>query len=793
MDTTPQQDIPPERAYLWLAAIVVVAAALRLFRLGVDPLWHDEVFELLQVEDFWGTLLTGANVSSHPPLYIVMMKAAELLGLHATEWGVRILAALIGIATIPAAYLVVSRLFTRRLALVTAAIVAVSAFHIVHSQDAKNYILLPLTGTLLVYACLRAWETGGRWWPVYTLAAALAFYSQAFAVPLLVMLNGWYLVMIVREKRPFVPWFVANVAAFLLVLPWILIMLRKAGDIMIAAEDWWVPRPGVMDLVFAFKTMVFGYSDQKPAFYIVVLAGVALAGWGAYTHYQRQPRQTLFVALWFAFPILAVFAISQITNSIFLFRALLPFAIPLYALIAAGLLAIPQLRFRLGAAILLFAATLPSLSDHYFQEYGPHEFPHRPGIHLPIDYAAAAEFILEGWEEGDRILLSSGVPMLGLYHYGIRDEAMHMRSISTSPGHIDYLLRSNPPLMLTNPRFQDYYPVLAPGAVEGSTRIWFVFSDWEQEHLRFAAIDTWRWMDARYTEIAHRAWRGIEVFLYDAIGAHVATTRDYDDGVQAVELLSSTRGEIIEREKILPDAGIVREPLHARRGALTLSWDGMDAFVITNETGGEVLVDVHIVHSYGLTPIAAWLEDELAEGWAVSAWYNPDPPPNQYELPTATRAFAPGDTATISGKFSGALQQELPALLCWMGPNEDLNTRRARMGVTVGGTQVDIGWDAQSPGWHWSPLRLQEADGAMGPVAFTFEASHAEFDSYANLAWVAWSNPESEARARVLTGEIIEPHEERFFELEGDALRTDVWVLEHGENSKAYRIFRIEP
>jgi len=390
--------------------------------------------------------------------------------------------------------------------------------------------------------------------------------------------------------------------------------------------------------------------------------------------------------------------------------------------------------------------------------------------------------------------------MLPLYHYGIRDEAMHMRSISTSPAHIEHLIRSNPPLMLSNPRFQDYYPVLASGALEGVGRVWFVFSDWEQELLRHDAMSTWRWMDARYTEIAHDAWRGIEVFLYDTSGAREVVMRDLDDGVRAVEVMLDPRLGALEREKTLPDDGIMRRPLHHRRGALVLAWEGADAFTLINESGEDIAFDIHIVQSAGVLPVVAWLDEEFTQQWGVHAWYHAEPPPGHYELPTASIGLEPGTAASISGLIPhtvAPLHPTATGLLCWFGPSGDAAAGRARISATIGGAEATIQWDAENPGWHWSPLRLaaplpSNPEGDI-PVVITAEASHAEYTTYANLAWLAVSSPAFPATAQVTRGDEIAPHAEHTFPLPlADAPRTDVWVFEHGEGGRVYHIFRKE-
>lgn len=803
MSVSRSPDLSARHAAGCLFGIVLVAGLLRFFRLGVEPLWHDEVFELIQVQDFWATLLTGANVSSHPPLYVVLMKIPSTLGLHDTEWGVRVLAAVLGIATVPAVYLCAAHLITRRIGVAAAAVVALSTFHIVHSQDAKSYILLPLTGTLLVYAAVRAWDEGGRWWPAYTLLAALAFYSQAFAVPLLLLLNGWFLVEAWRKKRPIRAWFLWNVGAFLLALPWILIMLSKAGDIMIAAEDWWIPRPRLVDLVFAIKTMAFGYSDDSPAFRLVLLGSLALAAFGAWSLRRSHPRETLLLVLWWLVPVAMLFLVSQVANSIFLYRALLPFAIPFYALVGAGILAIPRLPWRMGAATLLFAATLPSLSEHYFQTYTSSLHPHRPGIHLPADYDLAAKTILSEWQEGDRILLVSGAAMLPLYHYGLNTEPYRMRTVSASPFHVEYLRRSQPRTVF-DPFFDDYFPILVTDAIGDARRIWFVFNDWEQEFLQHNGRDTWRWLDARYPETARHAWRGIDLRLYELADAPVVVQRDADDGVQAEVSLRDPDGALRVHTHTVPDWSPRGTPLHERRGRAVLHWEGSDAFVLRNTSGTPLSLEVHVVRSAAVVPLLAWLDDEVADGWFINDRQNPDPPPSRHEWSVLTIAREPGESAALRGVIPhtvGSIDASGGAALFWSGPGRGNETARTNLSVTLGAHRLVPQWDEEAPRWGWAPLvwEVPGADASLAggaDAAVTIEASRDDGPSFADVALLAFGDARATVHMESLGVVTLAGHEERFIAMpEGAWPRTDILAFEReeAEAGRVYHIFRHAP
>src|SRR5262249_4009566 len=104
-----------------------------------------------------------------------------------SEFFVRALSVLFAVASIPVIYLLGRHLFTARVGLTAAALLAVNAYHIQYSQDARSYslmVFLCLASSLYFLKVLVAPSAGNR--TVYILLSALAVYAQFFSVLLVV-------------------------------------------------------------------------------------------------------------------------------------------------------------------------------------------------------------------------------------------------------------------------------------------------------------------------------------------------------------------------------------------------------------------------------------------------------------------------------------------------------------------------------------------------------------------------------------------------------------------------------
>jgi 4-amino-4-deoxy-L-arabinose transferase-like glycosyltransferase len=240
----------PRSHYRILLNLLLAAALLRLIGLGVHALWLDEgATWSWAVRPSWGgTIFAEAN---HPPAWWIVTRLwIEAFG--DSEAALRAPASILGIATIPLAWLLARRLldpdyrprrggFDRmpddgrggRIALWFAGFVALSTYFTEYSQEARMYAALIVEALGLSLLYLRWLDRNDRLSLVgYALLAALALYTQYFAIWIIAGHGGHALWLWRRgrkhdapfEIRPFV---LACVGAGLLFAPWLIFMLKN--------------------------------------------------------------------------------------------------------------------------------------------------------------------------------------------------------------------------------------------------------------------------------------------------------------------------------------------------------------------------------------------------------------------------------------------------------------------------------------------------------------------------------------------------------------------------------------
>jgi hypothetical protein len=178
-----------------LAALLVLAAALRLATLTEQSLWYDEAFTPLHVlhAGLGATLKSVVHTENTPPLWYVLAWAdARVLGDGALA--LRLPSALAGIATVPVVWAIGRELAGRRTALIGAALVAVNPLFVWYSQEARAYGLFVFFAALAMLCFARLLhEPTGRRAAAFALSGALALLTHYFAVFLLVPMAAWLL------------------------------------------------------------------------------------------------------------------------------------------------------------------------------------------------------------------------------------------------------------------------------------------------------------------------------------------------------------------------------------------------------------------------------------------------------------------------------------------------------------------------------------------------------------------------------------------------------------------------
>jgi mannosyltransferase len=375
-----------------LGLITLLALRLRFHSLAAKSFWFDEGVSVAIARLDWYNFARilwrrEANMS----LYYLLLHFWLHFG--GSEFFVRSLSVLFAIASVPAIYLLGRRLFDSRVGLIAAALLAVNAYHIQYSQDARSYSLMVFLCLLSsLYFLRRLSEPSCSNRVAYILISALAVYAQFFSL-LLVIAQWLSLKMLDRERVP---------QQIRRDWRWIALLVSPAL-IFVATTGTgplrWVQRPGLKDL-WIFAEHLTGNGAMWLLFaYVAACAAACIPVWRTRT-LQRvswEDWRYRFLLCWLILPILITLGVSLV-KPLFVPRYFI-FCLPaLLLLVACGIARLRTVALIPALACVL-VVSLQGTAAYYRQD-------------LDIrrdDWRAAAHYLLDHAQPGDALLFH--VPM----------------------------------------------------------------------------------------------------------------------------------------------------------------------------------------------------------------------------------------------------------------------------------------------------------------------------------------------------------------------------------------------
>lgn len=210
------------RRWLVIVGIAMLASfVLVLFAGKGQDIWFDENYSIILAQQPVADLLHLTSVDAHPPLFYLVLKAwGSVFGW--SELSLRALSALLCALTVGVVALLLRRLFTIRVALVSLPFLVLAPFWLRYGYEIRMYALAGLIGACASYALVRATEAKNnrRWWGLYAVLVAVGMYTLYMTVVVWVAHFVWLIIN--NHRRLFrQPWLWSYVGAVLLFAPYI--------------------------------------------------------------------------------------------------------------------------------------------------------------------------------------------------------------------------------------------------------------------------------------------------------------------------------------------------------------------------------------------------------------------------------------------------------------------------------------------------------------------------------------------------------------------------------------------
>jgi mannosyltransferase len=187
--TNPAPAISPTHVRWMLLILLLVATAFRLYQLGTESFWYDEVSTAEWASQSLSRVLQTVN----PLTYVITHVALEF---GRSEFYLRLGSVLAGVLVVPAVYAAGRALYGQREGLVAAILLGTSVYAIFHSQEVRFYAWQMLFSTLTLYFLLQGLRHDRvRDWAGFTVFTVLNLYNHPFAL-LVLASEGLYTISV---------------------------------------------------------------------------------------------------------------------------------------------------------------------------------------------------------------------------------------------------------------------------------------------------------------------------------------------------------------------------------------------------------------------------------------------------------------------------------------------------------------------------------------------------------------------------------------------------------------------
>lgn len=428
---------------LLLLLAIFVGFSLRLYGLGADSLWYDELVSVSLAHKTVPAMIAHTARDIHPPGYYLLLHAWDAITQAKLELGMEFIFAwpsfFFGLLNMPLLFALARRLHGRYVALVTAWLTAVNPFQIWYSQEVRMYTVGAVLGLVCLWAVCqylspvrrgRACGSGSEWLALYVVSAIGGLYTLYYFVLTLISLNAvvfslwiqrWRIARrnataIPMSRKSLAGWTAVQVVVLLFWSPWLPIFWRQATDPPVPPwRPQWTWQQFGSDLTEGLSALFFGHTLGESLTQIgaglglVVLLSYALTREVPLVEEKKariEPRLALLS--YTLIPVFLIFSLSLLVTPLYHVRYFFIYSPPLIIVVASVVARLYQRTSLLSIAALALLL--------WFNGFGLYRFWFEASFQAD-DHRGSVSTLASLWRPSDLILVNAGwaYPVLEVY------------------------------------------------------------------------------------------------------------------------------------------------------------------------------------------------------------------------------------------------------------------------------------------------------------------------------------------------------------------------------------------
>jgi len=373
-----------------LGLILLLGMALRIYNLGAESYWIDEMSTVIEGQQSLQDLFKSGRLDQPPAYYIPFHFWIDLFG--DSEVSTRSFSVLTGVGSMILVFIIGRMLFNDLVGLLSAFLMAISEFQIYYHQVARFYSFFEFMALLsFLFFIMVLQRKKIIDYSLYVLTSALMVYSHTYGIFILIAQNLYFLAQVIRNKNNLLPWLISQLLIGLALLPYLFPLLFGSRGIQGAIDfniGGLLP-PTMRDLLRSIY--IFIMPSRRGRAWEILLAGYALGAvlisMSAWMYARKQGKdvlklvvgelyvnvkevpdsigKVLMLVFWLLCPIILPFIASLLISPMYDDHYTISAAPAFYLLLALGLYSIrkPIPVIVSGAALLIMI--VPGLVTYY--------------------------------------------------------------------------------------------------------------------------------------------------------------------------------------------------------------------------------------------------------------------------------------------------------------------------------------------------------------------------------------------------------------------------------------------
>lgn len=385
-----------------LPIILFLGTGLRFYNNTAVALWHDEAFSALYLRYSWQEMLYRIGLDVHPPLYYFILRIWSYFA-GTSLLSLRLLSIIFGVLTIWAGYLFVKAVFgNKKLALLSALLIAINSFQIQYSLEARMYTLGTFLALLSSYFLVRALENKKfwLWYAVFATAGLYTHYYLLFSVAAQGLYVAFYIIK-ARKVRLLIRAVGYYLLALILYMPWLPTFFKQVVRVQ---QNYWIPPLNRWSIPSTIWKMIFGGQGMRNS----VLAVATVVSIFLIVYYLKKTANfhKWLILLNILVPLAGAVVISFKTN-LYLDRYFVFASLFFSILVVGALYEIPKFTWRYSLILLLIFVSIFA----FFKNWKDLNIKNKPGMD------AVAKFINRNAKPNDKIYVGSSFVFFTFKYY----------------------------------------------------------------------------------------------------------------------------------------------------------------------------------------------------------------------------------------------------------------------------------------------------------------------------------------------------------------------------------------